>query len=119
MQFVRARFVAHPPEAANFVRRLVLVNIDELEVSAADACPAIFWVEGIQRAQGRYPTEKAAYHGAAASPPAGSPEKTILGSPAPVVAVKGGAAASAVERVASICARARSLAAETNYKTYL
>ena len=114
MQFVMAVFVAHPPEAANSVRRLVLVNIDELEVSAADACPAIFWVEGIQRAQGRYPTENAAYHGAAASWLTHQ-RKTILGSPTPVVAGKGDAAASAVERVASICARARSLAAETNY----
>ena len=33
-------------------------------------------------------------------------KKTILGSPTPVVAGKGDAAASAVERVASVCARA-------------
>ena len=42
MQSINAPFVAHPPEAANFVRRLVLVNIDELEVAAVDAFPAIF-----------------------------------------------------------------------------
>ena len=60
---------------------------------------------GIQRAQGRHPTEEALDHGAAASWLT-SQGKTILGSPTPVVAGKGDAAASAVERVASVCAHA-------------
>ena len=88
---------------------------------AGDGSPTVLLevgMLGIQRAQGRHPTEDALDHGAAASWLT-SQGKTILGSPTPVVAGKGDAAASAVERVASICARARSLAAETNYKTYL